>query len=109
MPAPKIQCAYDGLAQLAEAFSREAWDTEASLTRIVNLVDQLRDGGWEGQGAAAFYAEMDDLIPKVKKMINALELANTQIRATNDTFQATDSDLANAFKGNLPRAINLSR
>jgi WXG100 family type VII secretion target len=109
MPAPKIQCAYDGLAQLAEAFSREAWDTESNLTRIVNLVDQLRSGGWSGEGAEAFFAEIDEIMPKVKKLIDALELANTQLQATNDIFQTADSDLTNAFKSNLPRAINLSR
>jgi len=109
MPRGKVQCAFEGLTQLANNFSQEAGQTEATIGKIQSLVDQLESGGWEGNGARAFYAEMNDMFPKLKKLVDALETANNQLKAVSSLFSNAESDMAGAFKSNMPKLFNFTR
>ena len=60
MPGPKVRADYDALEIVAQGFSKQAEATAQTLQAIKGQMDTLQAGDWVGQGATAFYAEMND-------------------------------------------------
>ena len=78
MPTPdKFLANYDQLAQIAQRFGREAEATQRMLDTIRSAMNVLEGGVWVGQGARAFYAEMNSaVLPSLMRLTRAL--ANVQ-------------------------------
>jgi len=85
--APLFVVVYEELTKIASAFDREADRLRQSFQQVLRTVEVLRGGDWVGQGAAAFFREMDsDVIPAMKRLPSALEAAG---RTTRDIAQNT--------------------
>src|SRR5579859_980518 len=74
MPGPKVRADYDALKNVAQGFSQQADETAKSLQSLQGQMETLQGGDWVGQGATAFYAEMNDqVLPTIKRLQSALQ------------------------------------
>jgi WXG100 family type VII secretion target len=92
MPAPKVRADYSALKLISQSFCQEA----EAISRLIQANERakrrLEAGDWVGQGARAFYAEMDsNVLPKMRRLVNALEEASrTTLRIEQAMHQAED-------------------
>ncbi|MCB0109825.1 MAG: WXG100 family type VII secretion target, partial [Caldilineaceae bacterium] len=100
MAAEAIQAKYDELDQLANRFGNQARAQSDLQQQVRRAVQALQNGGWEGQGAAAFFSEMNGRIfPAQQRLIAALEQARTTTLEIKVILQRADEEAAQPFKG----------
>ena len=96
-----IRVDHDQMAQVAGKFEQNAQKTSQMLQELQRPYQGLKEGGWIGQGATAFYAEMDGkVIPSLRRLIQALSQAG---QATNDisgVMRSADEEASSNFKQN---------
>ncbi|MEZ4513859.1 MAG: WXG100 family type VII secretion target [Chloroflexota bacterium] len=101
MTADIIQARYDQLDNIANRFGREAENTTALMQQVQRGVDALRQGGWEGQGGAAFLGEMETAVfPVIQRLTEALSEANTATQTLRDIIRTAEEEAASFFNGN---------
>src|SRR6266849_4096068 len=100
MPAATIRANYDQLKQVASAFRKNSEECKRSLQNIRSHKDTLQGGDWVGQGATAFYREMDDsVLPTLQRLINALDTAQSSVSKISSIMQEAEDQAANVLKG----------
>jgi WXG100 family type VII secretion target len=99
MPANLVRCQYDDVERIAAQFIRESNETEGTVRVIRQAVDILRDGGWLGEGARAFYEEMDEYVFKnLDRLVNALNTAEQRVREAIAKLHETEDQQSNKWK-----------
>src|SRR5258708_35589609 len=100
MAAAKIRANYDQLKQVASTFAKNSDECKRTLQNIKGNKDTLSGGGWIGQGAPAFYKEMDDsVLPTFQRLINALGRAQNSISQISSIMQNAEQQAANGADG----------
>jgi len=100
MAPSTVRADYDQLQQVASGFSQ----TEQTLQQLLALLKQnketLQGGDWVGQGATAFYKEMDDsVLPTMDRLVKAMDAASTQMAAISAIMKNAEDAAANVLKG----------
>jgi WXG100 family type VII secretion target len=73
MSAPTIRSDYDQLKSVAQTFSQQAETLNGMTNNVRSCMDTLQGGDWIGQGAQAFFKEMNDsILPTLKRLNNAM-------------------------------------
>lgn len=99
MPAPKVRADYDQLTKISQLFDQQA-EVAQRLTQDLKQKEQVLQGGdWIGQGAQAFYAEMEQgILIALNRLIQALREAGHVTQAISNLVQATEQGASNTFK-----------
>ncbi|MBN1285484.1 MAG: WXG100 family type VII secretion target [Anaerolineae bacterium] len=93
--AGKIQARYDELDDVANHFAQEAAEVEQMQQRVRSAIANLQDGGWIGDAADAFYAEMEDeVLPAVQRLAEALEEANSTVKKISTILSNAEQEAA---------------
>ena len=86
---------YDQLAQIAQRFGREAESTQRMLDAVRGAMNVLQAGDWVGQGANAFYAEMNgQVLPSLMRLVAALQSAQRNTLEIRAAIQQAEADAA---------------
>jgi WXG100 family type VII secretion target len=102
MPARKIQANYESLGQISQTFIREAQGLDQLFQQVGRTFEGLRNGGWVGAGANAFFTEMSELvIPALRRLLSALDDASSATEKISNLFQQSEQEAGNVFKGDL--------
>ena len=73
MSAPTVRSDYDQLKNVSQTFSTQADNLNQMIQNINSNVDTLQGGDWIGQGAQAFFKEMNETVfPTLKRLTNAM-------------------------------------
>ena len=81
MSAPRVRADYDAIARIATQFEHEAAAVRLTLQGLRRLKQVLQAGDWIGEGARAFYAEMDSqVLPGLERLAGSLEAAAHTMR-----------------------------
>jgi len=73
MSAPTVRSDYDQLKNASSSFSSQADAINGMNQNVRSCMDTLQGGDWIGQGARAFYSEMNDqVLPTLKRLQSAL-------------------------------------
>ncbi|GAB4545284.1 MAG: hypothetical protein OHK0023_03330 [Anaerolineae bacterium] len=100
MPANLIQGNYPLLKIAAKACTEHADMTRALTHQITRMCEMLRQFGWRGCGADAFYCEMDEMIfPAMQRLSAALDTASSQIIKIHDVLKEHEERAARLFEG----------
>ena len=100
MSAPVVRSDYDALTRVAQSFGQHAADTQQSLQRLKSQMDVLQGGDWLGQGATAFYREMNsDVVPTMARLMRALEASNQVVMQINQIMKAAEDEAAKHLNG----------
>ncbi|MDJ0754926.1 MAG: WXG100 family type VII secretion target [Ardenticatenaceae bacterium] len=99
-----VQADYDKLQEIADLFSKHGEENQAMQARIVKIFEALRDGGWEGRGAEAYFAEMDGvMMPAATRLHEALREANRVTTSIAAILQQAEEEAAAPFRGSNGR------
>ncbi|MCA9934555.1 MAG: WXG100 family type VII secretion target [Ardenticatenaceae bacterium] len=93
-----IQVNYEDLDEIARRFTQQADDTERLQQQIQGRYSVLENGGWAGQGANAFFAEMEsELFPALKRLQDALESGKITTQEIIQLFQAAEEEASGSL------------
>lgn len=96
-----IQAEYDELESIAGRFGKEAETTAALINRVRQNMQPLQNGGWQGHGSVAFFAEMNgELLPAVQRMMAALDQARTVTLQARDIIRQAEEEASRPFRSN---------
>ncbi len=100
MPGPKVRADYEALKNIARSFSQQADATARSLRSLKGQMDTLQGGDWIGQGANAFYAEMNDqVLPTIQRLHSALQTSADVTQKISQAMKAAEDEAANVLRG----------
>ncbi len=95
-----IQAHYDQLETIAGRFKSQAEANADQRSQIVRCVQALQQAGWEGRGAAAFFAEMEEVVfPAMQRLTSALEEAGTTTMRVKNIIRQAEEEAAAVFNG----------
>jgi WXG100 family type VII secretion target len=104
-----IQADYTQLQSIAQQFSNSQQNIQMLNQRLNQHIEQLRGHGWIGAGAQSFYTEMDTvLLPSIKRLSEALNLAEATTRHIISEFQAAEEDAKSLLGGEMADDGNAS-
>ena len=99
MTAEKIQCDYDALEGVASMFDQSHGTVQSMLASLISAKDALLPEGFEGEAATAFDEEMEELVlPRVRRLLDALELAANDMRRIAELLAQAEDDAAQCFR-----------
>lgn len=95
-----IQAKYDQLAVIAGKFGQQAQATADLRSRLLRSMQPLQAGGWQGQGATAFFAEMNGVVlPAMQRMIRVLEEARRVTLKISEIMRQAEEEASAVFRG----------
>jgi WXG100 family type VII secretion target len=95
----RVRYQYDNLEGFARQFSDHAADAQQVRTRLSQQLAVLEEGGWSGEGAKRFSAEMRDLIlPALDALARALDGANGAILRAAEMMREAENEAAALFR-----------
>jgi WXG100 family type VII secretion target len=95
MTAPQIRADYDALNEIARAFAQESQAVRQALQRVQRAKEDLQGGDWRGQGATAFYREMDqEVLPSVRRLGEAFGTSQQVTLQILKILQGAESEAA---------------
>ena len=93
-----IQAEYEALQSIAGRFARAAEATGETERRLRERMVRLRES-WQGEGAAAFFAEMEgEVLPVTARLREALAEAQRTTHEIARTMRAAEEEAAALFK-----------
>jgi WXG100 family type VII secretion target len=99
MAVPRVRGNYDELAQIAKTFGAQADQIDGVAQRLKQNKEVLRNGGWVGKGADAFYAEMDtQVLPAVQRLTQALRTGGQVTAQISAIIQQVETEVAALFR-----------
>jgi WXG100 family type VII secretion target len=95
MAANQIRIDYEQLQAVTRRFGDQAQAMRLTLQGLQKRKSMLQDGDWLGQGASAFYSEMDaSVLPTFQRLAQALEAAASQTLQISAVMQAAEDQAA---------------
>jgi len=96
MATSKTRADYGQLAQIAQRFASEAESTQQMLADMRAIMNLLEGGDWVGQGANAFFAEMNGaVLPSLTRLTRALaDAQRVTIQISREVKVAEDAAAA---------------
>ena len=95
----RVRYQYDNLEGFARQFSDHAADAQQVRTRLSQQLAILEDGGWVGEGAARFSAEMrEQILPALDALARALDGANGAILRAAEMMREAEAEAAALFR-----------
>jgi WXG100 family type VII secretion target len=93
-----IQAQYDNLTTIASRFGQQIDATSILYCQVMQSYQPLEQGGWEGQGATAFYDEMqNEVFPAMQRLMSALSEAQMVTLQIRDIIWQAEEEAASVF------------
>ena len=100
MPNNRTRANYDELGAAAKKWAAEAERTRQMVATLKQNMDVLQGGDWVGQGARAFYAEMNgQVLPSLNRLVKALESAARTTSQISQVVKETEDAAAAVLNG----------
>jgi len=99
MTAPRIRADYEMLRQVQQQFKQQSGACGQSLRKMHQAKDALEGGDWIGEGAKAFYREMNsEVLPSWARLVAALDSAAQSASKMSQLIQQAEDDAARLLK-----------
>ncbi|HEY3061495.1 MAG TPA: WXG100 family type VII secretion target [Chloroflexota bacterium] len=97
--ADEIRAQYDELDQVSSQFSNLSQVVQDMQQKVRGSYDKLRDKGWIGLGANAFFEEMETLIfPATDRLQQALEEASQATKKISTSVRQAEQEASGLFR-----------
>jgi WXG100 family type VII secretion target len=101
MTASVVRADYDELSHAASSFDQQAAAIGQALGQVRRQKELLEAGDWMGQGASAFYQEMNaQVVPTLARLVRALEAAAGATRQIRQVAEEAEAEAASCFRLN---------
>ena len=94
----QIRMTPDTMRQRAKQYDDEAGNVDEVISKMDSLLKTLQDE-WEGAASQSYAARFTELRPNFVKARDLISEIADALRATAQTIETTDSDIASQFKG----------
>lgn len=99
MSVKRIRAHYGSLNHISQTFQHQAEAVQQTVHDLTEKESTLQSGGWQGEAADKFYAEMDSAVtPALKRLATALELSATQTQKISQLMKQAEAEVAQLFK-----------
>lgn len=99
MSAKVIQVQYEQLQEIARRFEAQAETSQEMHQNIRQHVDSLSNQGWVGEGASAFFGEMeDDIFPALRRLTEAFEESIVVTSRISEIFRTAEEEAVHQFR-----------
>lgn len=99
MSADVIQANYASLDAIASHFSQQANAVDALDAQVKRGVEALENGGWEGKGSTAFFAELHgELFPALQRLRQVLDEARAVTLEAKAIMERAEQEAAALFQ-----------
>ena len=97
--ADEIRAHYDELDKVSSQFSNLAQVVQDMQQKVKGSYDKLRDKGWIGMGADAFFQEMETLVfPATDRLGQAFEEASQTTKKISQSVRQAEQEASSLFK-----------
>lgn len=97
--ADEIRADYDQLQTVAGQFGAQSEAVGALLQKVKGSMSPLESGGWIGDAANAFFAEMEsDVLPATMRLQQAMDEANRTVQSIVQTVRQAEDEASAPFK-----------
>ena len=86
---PQIVVAPERLEQVASVFEQRRNETQSMIQNLRSTMDGL-DADWDGVAQNKFYAEWNEMVPKMVKFTDLLQEISSELRRIARVFRETD-------------------
>jgi len=98
MPARRVRIDHDALQQVAQTFSRQLSANQRLVQNLQHRLSVLQNGDWIGQGANAFFAEMQgEVMPALQRLLRALEASERVTKQISGLWREAEQEAANTM------------
>lgn len=95
----QIQADYEQLEQVAAKFDQQAQVVAQVIQSVKVSFNKLHSGGWIGEGANAFFNEMNSKVfPATQRLQNALSEASRATKDISQTVKQADEAASSPFR-----------
>lgn len=93
-----VQLDYEQLTTISQLLEKQAAYNEVLYRKLVNSTVALRQSGWEGRGAHAFFSEMSEsVLPTINRLIDALQYSQIVTLEIVKIVKDAEENAANLF------------
>jgi WXG100 family type VII secretion target len=98
-----IKLDFDAFKNIQGSFRAQETATQQTIGKLAKVIEQLRGGDWFGEGATAFFNEMDsEVMPSMKNLQNVLgegDRVSKEIEKKQHETEATITSLFSKIPG----------
>lgn len=103
-----IRVNYEMLKKFQNSFRGQESAVQKSTQNLTKVVEQLRGGDWIGEGATAFFAEMDnEVLPAMKRLQQAMTEGDRVSKEIEKIQHETESSIESIFTDILNKFGNM--
>lgn len=96
--ADEIRADYDQLQTVAGQFGAQSEAVGALLQKVKGSMSPLESGGWIGDAANAFFAEMEsEVLPATIRLQQAMDEANRTVQSIVQTVRQAEEEARAPF------------
>src|SRR3990172_7685780 len=106
-----IRADYDQMPDISKRFEREAVNVKRSIDSLNRTIEVLKGGDWFGEGANAFYREMESqVMPSMQELQKTLEMGSGVMKAIERLLHEAEQAIGGLFSamlGSLDASITI--
>jgi len=103
-----IKVSFDALPKVQSSFRAQAEATQKTIGNLSKTINQLRGGDWFGEGATAFFNEVDSqIIPSMKNLKKVLDEGDRVSKEIEKLQHETETNITSLFQ-NTPLLVQVS-
>lgn len=97
-----IKLDFDAFKNIEGSFRAQETATQQTIGKLNKVIEQLRGGDWFGEGATAFFNEMDSqVIPAMKRLQKVMGEGDRVSKEMERLQHECESNITSLFK-NIP-------
>jgi WXG100 family type VII secretion target len=97
-----IRADYDQMPEISKRFEREAVNVKHSIDSLKRTIEVLKGGDWFGEGANAFYREMEsEVMPAMQRLLQTLEMGSGVIQKIERLLHEAEQTIGGLFSAML--------
>lgn len=97
--ADEIRANYEQLDNIASRLANQSQAIQTMLQKVKGSMSKLQNGGWIGQGADAFFQEMNGVVlPASQRLQNVLQEASQVTKTIVQTVQQAEEEASAPFR-----------
>ena len=93
-----IRVSYEAMKKYQNSFRGQESAVQQTTQKLTKVIEQLRGGDWIGEGATAFFSEMDsEVIPAMKKLQTAMAEGDRVSKEIEKIQHETEASIESIF------------
>jgi WXG100 family type VII secretion target len=97
-----IRADYDQMPEISKRLGREAVNVKRSIDSLNRTIEVLKGGDWFGEGANAFYREMESqVMPSMQRLQTTLEMGSGAVKTIERLLHEAEEAIGGLFSAML--------